>query len=74
MDHSLPDLPNAATRTEPANHEPIKSALAAQEIFEGLSLLLTIEEILQLHQDLRHRTEAEVRSLAEHCHRSCQSQ
>jgi hypothetical protein len=72
MDHPLPDLPNAATRTEPANRTPVKSALPVQEIFEGLSLLLTIEEILQLHRDLRHRSEAEVRSLAEQCHRSCQ--
>lgn len=73
MDHPLPNIPNAASRTEPANHEPVKSALPAQEIFEGLSLLLTIEEILQLHRDLRHRSEEEVRSLAEQCHRSCQS-
>ena len=73
MDHLLPDLPKAATRTKPANHGPIKSTFPAQEIFEGLSLLLSIEEILQLHRDLKHRSEEEVRSLAEQCHRTCQS-
>jgi hypothetical protein len=73
MDHPLPDLPNAATRTEPANHEPVKSALPVQEIFEGLVLLLTKEEILQLYRDWRNRSEAEVRSLVEQCGRSCQS-
>jgi hypothetical protein len=71
MDHLLPDLPKAATRTKHANHEPIKSTLPAQEIFEGLSLLLSVEEILQLHRDLKHRSEEEVRSLAEQCHRTC---
>src|SRR3954452_23946556 len=73
MDHPLSDLPKAATRTKSANHGPIKGDLPAQEIFEGLSLLLTIEEILHLHRDLRHRSEEEVRYLAEQCHRTCQS-
>ena len=73
MDHPLPDLPKAATRTKLADHGPVKSVLPAQEIFEGLSLLLTIEEILQLHRDLRCRSEEEVRSLAEQCHRTCRS-
>src|SRR5271156_400958 len=69
MDHPLPDLPNAATRTKPANHAPVKSTLPAQEIFEDLSLLLTIDEMLQLHRDLKDKTEEQVRSL----HRTCQS-
>ena len=73
MDHPLLDLPQAATRTKPANHGPVKSAIPAQEIFEGLSLLLTTDEILQLHRHLMHRSEEEVRSLAEQCHRTCQS-
>jgi hypothetical protein len=73
MDHPSPDLPKAATRTKPANHEPVKSTFPAQEIFEGLSLLLNIDEILQLHRDLKYRSEEEVRSLAEQCHRACQS-
>jgi len=73
MDHPLSDLRKAATRTQPANHGPVKSTIPAQEIFEGLSLLLTVEEILQLHRDLRHRSVEEVRSLAEQCHRTCQS-
>jgi hypothetical protein len=72
MDQPLPDLPQAATRTEPANHAPVKGAFPTQEIFEGLSLLLTIDEIVQLHRDLRGRTEEEVRSLAQQCHRTCQ--
>jgi hypothetical protein len=72
MDHALPRLPQAATRTKPANQGPVKSAIPAQEIFEGLSLLLTTEEILQLYRDLRDRSEEEVRSLAEQCHRTCQ--
>jgi len=73
MDHPLPDLRKAATRTKPANHGPVKSTIPAQEILEDLSRLLTIEEILQLHRDLKHRSEEEVRSLAEQCHRTCQS-
>ena len=72
MDHPLPDLRKATTRTKPANHGPVKSTISAQEIFEGLSLVLTIEEILQLHRDLKHRSEEEVRCLAEQCHRTCQ--
>ena len=73
MDQLSPDLPNTVTRNRPVNHEPTKSTLLSREIFEGLSLLLTIEEILQLHRDLRHKSEEEVRSLAEQCHRSCES-
>jgi hypothetical protein len=67
MDHPLPGLP------KPANHGPVKRTLPVQEIFEGVCLLLTIDEILQLHRDLKHRSEEEVRSLAEQCHRICQS-
>lgn len=73
MDHPLPDLPNAATRTKPVSHAPVKSTLPAQEILEGLSLLLTIDEIIQLYRDLKDITEEEVRSLAQQCHRTCQS-
>lgn len=73
MDYLPSDLPDAATRTEAANDEPIKSPLPAEEIFEGLSLVLSIEEILQLHRHLRHRSESDIRTLAEQCHRSCQS-
>ena len=70
MDHPLPDLLQATTRTRPASHDP---AFPTKEIFEGLSLLLTIEEILQLYRDLRGKTEEEVYSLAQQCHRTCQS-
>lgn len=73
MNRPLPDLPNAATRTEPANQEPVKIPLPAEEIFEGLTLIFSIEEILLLHQLLRNKSEGEIRSLAEQCHRTCQS-
>lgn len=72
MDHHLPELPNAAIRTKPAHHEPAKSPIPVQEIFADLSLLLTVEEILQLHRHLRHKSEEDVRSLAEQCHRRCE--
>jgi serine/threonine protein kinase len=63
----------AATRTKPANHGPVKSALPSQEIIKSLSLLLTMEEILLLSRDLRHSSDEKLRSLAEQCHRTCQS-
>jgi hypothetical protein len=53
----------------PCDHGLVKSTLSVQEIFE----VLTIEEILQLYRYLKHGSEEEVRSLAEQCHRTCQS-
>ena len=71
MDYLPPDFPNAATRTELANLEPAKSTLPAEEVFEALSLMLSREELLQLHRLLRQKSEEEICFLAEQCYRSC---
>jgi hypothetical protein len=73
MDHLAPDLAYAAAPAEAADHGALKCPLQAEQIFEGLSLVLSKEEILELHRYLSQRSEDDIYTQAEQCHRSCQS-